>query len=112
MNTGMLEAMSVDDLWELHQDLSMMLHRKIAEEKAKLEERQRKLAAPNAMKLESVRRPYPPVIPKYQNPNNPSVTWSGRGKQPIWLKEQLGEGKKLEQFLIPRTDKVRLCRTG
>jgi DNA-binding protein H-NS len=111
-NIGMLEAMSADDLWELHQKLSATLHRKIAEEKAKLEERLRKLPAPNVVKLESVRRPYPPVVPKYQNPDNPSVTWSGRGKQPLWLQAQLREGKKLEQFLIRRTDKVSLRRTG
>jgi DNA-binding protein H-NS len=108
----MLEEMSADDLWQLHEELSTTLHRKIGEEKAKLEERLRKLAAPNVVKLEAVRRPYPPVLPKYQDPDNPSVTWSGRGKQPLWLKGQLREGKKLEQFLIPRSDKVNLRRTG
>jgi hypothetical protein len=28
------------------------------------------------------RRPYPPVVPKYANPDEPSQVWSGRGKRP------------------------------
>jgi DNA-binding protein H-NS len=28
------------------------------------------------------RRPYPKVTPKFKNPQDPSQTWSGRGKQP------------------------------
>jgi DNA-binding protein H-NS len=47
-----------------------------------------------------VRRRYPPVRPKYRNPARPSETWAGRGKQPRWLKAQLGSGKKLDDFRI------------
>lgn len=36
-----------------------------------------------------------PVAPKYRHPENASITWSGRGRQPGWIK-----GKKLEDFLI------------
>ena len=38
--------------------------------------------------------------PKYRNPNNEEETWSGRGRQPLWLSEQLKVGKQLEDFLI------------
>ena len=48
----------------------------------------------------SVRRPYPPVSPKYRNPDQPSETWSGRGKQPRWLVAQLRLGKRIEDFSI------------
>ena len=27
-------------------------------------------------------RPYPPVFPKFANPDEPSQVWSGRGKRP------------------------------
>ncbi len=40
------------------------------------------------------------VAPKYRNPANPKETWSGRGKQPRWLAEQVKKGKKPEDFLI------------
>jgi DNA-binding protein H-NS len=40
------------------------------------------------------------VAPKYRNPANARETWSGRGKQPRWLAEQVKKGKKPEDFLI------------
>ena len=42
------------------------------------------------------------VAPKYRNPANPKETWSGRGKQPRWLAEQVKKGKKPEDFLIKK----------
>jgi H-NS histone family len=46
----------------------------------------------------SKRRPYPKV-PKYQNPAQPSETWSGRGK-PRWLAPRLSAGKKIDYFRV------------
>ncbi|HXH02606.1 MAG TPA: H-NS histone family protein [Candidatus Competibacteraceae bacterium] len=37
---------------------------------------------------------------RYRNPDNPSQTWSGRGKQPNWLKEALERGAKKEDFAV------------
>lgn len=41
-----------------------------------------------------------PVAPKYRHPENASVTWSGRGRQPGWIKDGLAKGKKMEDFAI------------
>lgn len=38
--------------------------------------------------------------PKYKHPENPAKTWSGRGRQPEWIKEGLAAGRALEDFLI------------
>jgi DNA-binding protein H-NS len=38
------------------------------------------------------------VAPKYRD--DKGNTWSGRGLQPIWLREQIKGGKKLEDFAI------------
>ena len=38
--------------------------------------------------------------PKYRNPLNSKETWTGRGRKPKWLSVQLGEGRKLEEFII------------
>jgi DNA-binding protein H-NS len=98
-----LKSLSSDELWDLHEQVASRLVHVIAAERAKLEERLRKIeAASSAITLKPVRRPYPPVLPKYQNPRNPAETWSGRGKQPRWVKEQLRTGKKLDRFLIAR----------
>lgn len=42
----------------------------------------------------------PASAARYQNPANPAQTWSGRGRQPGWLKEGLSSGKKMEDFAI------------
>jgi DNA-binding protein H-NS len=41
-----------------------------------------------------------PVAPKYRNPNDASQTWTGRGRQPLWIAALLAEGKRLEDLLI------------
>jgi DNA-binding protein H-NS len=38
--------------------------------------------------------------PKYQHPETPSITWTGKGRQPAWIKEGLEAGKSLNDFLI------------
>ncbi|MEN1929573.1 H-NS histone family protein [Luteimonas sp. MJ204] len=42
------------------------------------------------------------VAPKYRNPAQPEQTWTGRGKQPRWLAEQVAQGKTREDFLIAK----------
>jgi DNA-binding protein H-NS len=39
---------------------------------------------------------------KYHNPANPSQKCAGRGMKPVWLKELLDQGRKLEDFKIQR----------
>jgi DNA-binding protein H-NS len=40
------------------------------------------------------------VAAKYANPDNPSETWTGRGRKPRWLTAKLKEGGKMDKFLI------------
>ena len=40
------------------------------------------------------------VAAKYVNPEDPSETWTGRGRKPRWLNAKIQEGAKLEKFLI------------
>ncbi len=41
-----------------------------------------------------------PVKPKYHNPDNPSETWTGRGRKPEWVKTALEAGKTLAEMEI------------
>jgi len=44
------------------------------------------------------------VAAKYRNPEDPSQTWSGRGKRPLWLVAQLKKrGVTLDSLLIDGT---------
>jgi len=106
-----LEAMSVDELWSLHEKISGILSARITSEKHELEKRLAVLnrgrdlieggAASRSHNANGkVRRHYPTVFPKYRNPQMPSETWSGRGKQPRWLTAALKAGRKIEDFKI------------
>src|ERR1700746_3584758 len=106
MKIADLKSMSVDELWSLHEQLDSILSSKIVEEKQRLEHRLRLMKRRNASRGHA-RRAYPPVRPKYRNPNQPSETWAGRGKQPRWLSAQLRSGKKLDDFRIKRPDQAR-----
>jgi DNA-binding protein H-NS len=108
-----LEAMSVDDLWSLHEKISRILSARITSEKQELEKRLAVLnrgrdAIEGAAEITAqtynangkARRKYPRVFPKYRNPSMPSETWSGRGKQPRWLVAAIKSGRKIEDFKI------------
>ena len=93
MKRAELDHMNIDGLWALHVQITQVLEQKIQKEKMDLEGRLKALRI-------SERRPYPPVRPKYRNPNRPSETWTGRGKQPRWLVAQLKSGKRIDDFRI------------
>jgi len=41
------------------------------------------------------------IVPaKYRHPENPALTWSGRGRKPIWFKEALETGTTPEDLEI------------
>ncbi|MEJ6393715.1 H-NS histone family protein [Gymnodinialimonas sp. 2305UL16-5] len=42
----------------------------------------------------------PKGIAKYVNPADQSQTWTGRGRQPNWVKEALASGKSLDDMAI------------
>jgi DNA-binding protein H-NS len=101
MESKQLKSMSIDQLMDLHQRVQLTLADKLQTEKTKIEERLRRIrSVGGVVTRDRRRRPYPPVLPKYKNPNDPTENWSGRGKQPLWVREQLEAGKKLDQFLI------------
>ncbi|MCH2077073.1 MAG: H-NS histone family protein [Rhodobacteraceae bacterium] len=38
--------------------------------------------------------------PKYRNPSDPALTWTGRGRQPQWIKDALAAGENLDAYAI------------
>ena len=94
-----LEAMPLDQLWELHEKIGSLLAAKLEAEKrelvARLDELGRKFGSRR-------RRPYPKVVPKFQNPEQPSQTWAGRGRQPHWVRRFLDNGSTIDDLRIER----------
>jgi DNA-binding protein H-NS len=107
-----LDAMSIDEMWLLHEEISRVLSVRLSSEKRELEKRLAQLRreregrslegndALPAQDMPRARRKYPRVFPKYRNPTEPSETWSGRGKQPRWLAAALKTGHTIEEFVI------------
>ncbi|WP_213773880.1 H-NS histone family protein [Bradyrhizobium sp. dw_78] len=109
-----LNAMSVDEMWQLHEEISKVLSVRLTSEKRELEKRLSQLR--REKEIQSVeapdrasgeRRKYPRVYPKYRNPNEPSETWSGRGKQPRWLAAALKTGHTIDEFVIANSEAMK-----
>jgi DNA-binding protein H-NS len=107
-----LDALSVDEMWELHEQIGQVLSARLTSEKRELEKRLAQLrresemhsVSTEALGVRRERRKYPRVYPKYRNPDEPSETWSGRGKQPRWLTAALKTGHKIEEFMISKAE--------
>jgi DNA-binding protein H-NS len=97
MERADFERMGTDDLWSLHVEVSQVLQQRIQQEKLRLEERLKQLQTTVV-----ARRPYPPVLPQYCNPDQPSESWTGRGKRPRWLVAQLKLGRRIEDLRVDR----------
>ena len=100
-----MKSMPIEELWLLHERVVTVLARRLAAERNALEVRLKQLGRNHHDKQSEPsigRRPYPKVFPKFQNPDQPSETWAGRGKRPRWLTAQLKSGKRIDDFLIAR----------
>ena len=113
-----LDAMSIDEVWQLHEKIIRVLSARLTSEKRRLEKRLAQLSRENGVgpqadplkqKLKKdapvQRRKYPKVFPKYRNPNDPSETWTGRGKKPRWLTAALKAGHTIEEFVISNLER-------
>jgi len=48
----------------------------------------------------AVSRKRAPATAKYKDPDNPSATWSGRGRKPRWFEAALHSGRSPEELAI------------
>jgi DNA-binding protein H-NS len=95
-----LNSMSTRELSILHGKIAALLTEKIVAQIRVLEDRLKQLDPVERTSETARRRPYPTVLPKFRNPDNPSETWAGRGKTPRWLSAHLKSGKRIENFRI------------
>jgi DNA-binding protein H-NS len=97
-----LRKMGLEELVELQTDIGIVLQEKREEAtndfRMQIEEKAKELGI-DIYSLYGMRRRGPKsggtVPPKYRNPKDHSQTWSGRGREPAWIK-----GKDRKAFLI------------
>lgn len=98
-----LNSMNLDQLKQLLRDIDKAIFgfedRRRSEARAALEAQARELgySLGELTGGKAPRRVYPP---KYRDPENPQLTWSGRGRRPEWVKERLDSGMTLDDCLI------------
>jgi len=52
------------------------------------------------MKVDELQKTKAKGVPKYRNPDNPSQTWTGRGKKPKWFTDALERGHSVAELEI------------
>ena len=104
-----VSLMSSSELQALREEIDTELRRR--ESKMAAVEEIKRLAHERGLKLEDLlvelggnklkaRKESAPVTPQYRNPDDPSQTWSGRGKRPNWLNAALANGRQLDDLRI------------
>ena len=101
-----LQNLSLDELKQLQKDIDAAIKgyeaRKLAEARSKIAA----IAAEMGVKLEDVVRgggkgkSKSMSIPKYRHPENPAVTWTGRGRKPQWFTEAIENGASEDDLKI------------
>jgi DNA-binding protein H-NS len=101
-----LASMSIDALLKLRDDVGAVLSRRADALKKELASLGSDYAAVGRIAIYGKsKRKGRKVAPKYRDRKS-GATWAGRGAQPVWLRERLKAGAKIDDFLIKRPSKV------
>jgi DNA-binding protein H-NS len=100
-----LAALSLTELKKMQKDIAKAVStfedRQKAKARAKVEAFARELGYSLAELVGTeTKTARAPVPPKYQHPENPVLTWSGRGRKPQWFVDALTGGKTAEDMAI------------
>jgi DNA-binding protein H-NS len=100
-----LEALSLNELKKMQKDIAKAIStfedRQKAEARAKVEAFARDLGYSLAELVGAdTKTSRAPAAAKYRHPENPALTWSGRGRKPQWFAEALSAGKTAEDMAI------------
>ncbi len=100
-----LSSLTLDELKKLQKDVNKAVEtyedRRKQEARAAVEAKAREMGfSLSELTDGSGKKGKTPNPPKFRHPENPSLTWSGRGRQPAWIKEALENGTSLDDFLI------------
>ena len=100
-----LEALSLDELKKMQKEVTKAIStfedRQKAEARVKVEALARDLGYSLAELVGTeTKTARAPAAAKYRHPENPALTWSGRGRKPQWFVEALAAGKTAENLAI------------
>jgi DNA-binding protein H-NS len=99
MPTTNLASMSVDTLLKLRDDIGRVLIQKADQLKYQLSRLGTEIDGVRPSRGSAMKGRKAPV--KYRDKEG--HTWAGRGVRPVWLREKLKAGAKLEDFAVQKT---------
>lgn len=106
MSRPELNEMSLPELKQLQKEVAQAIDsfrdRQKEEARAVLEAKAKELGfSLNELSGGSKRRGGKSTSPaKYRHPENPTLTWTGRGRRPNWVAAALDQGKTLEDLAV------------
>lgn len=99
------DSMTFADLLQLKTEVESEIAKREQEEKSRARKQILELAKTFNLSVEEVLASKPavarkPVEAKYRHPQNPELTWTGRGRKPAWVVDWLAQGKSLADITI------------
>ena len=100
-----LQALSFDELKQVARDVEGEMVRRQEEDQERFLREAHEMAERYGVSVDAFLNPVgkerkEKAPAKYQNPNNPRQTWTGKGRQPTWVKELVAKGATLEEMVI------------
>ena len=101
-----LDGYSLDELRALEKDVQKAISSFETRKKKELLEAARAMAAKEGFTLADLFdtskqiRAKKTVPPRYRHPDDPNLTWTGRGRMPVWLREAEAAGHDRQEFAI------------
>ena len=100
-----VETMSLKELKNLQKDLAKAISnfedRKKSDARSKLEGIAKEMGYSLAELIGTEVKPSrAPAAAKYRHPENAALTWSGRGRKPLWFVAALDAGKSPEDLAV------------
>jgi DNA-binding protein H-NS len=95
-----LGSMSVEALIKLRDEIGKVLNQRTVQLQSQLSKLGGEVAGGRRSAMNGRKVP-----PKYRDKEG--NTWAGRGAQPVWLREKLKAGSKLEDFAVQKTAAAR-----
>jgi DNA-binding protein H-NS len=97
-----LEKMSLEDLKALQKEVEAAIKGFEKRKKKEALVAAQKAAQEHGFSLDEIlsEKSGSKGLPKYANPADPDQTWTGRGRQPTWVKDALAKGKSLEDLAL------------
>jgi DNA-binding protein H-NS len=100
-----LSSLSIQDLRNLQEQIKQQLKKREHQEVAKAREQILAIAQSVGIPLKDLvgagaRTKTGTVAARFRNPADASQQWTGRGRQPQWIKDWLATGKSLDQVRV------------